>query len=232
MRKRSHADSGAWSQGFSVTIAVARAAIQAAASRDAASVANIANQLNALCLLKRPNGRRSFLSVKPTREGNAINVMIDHRPRKHRKVTRPRELDTIGFVAFLLMHSVGISCSFHILREGLYYLRIEAPRESKGDSRTGLRMFVSRVVMNARPGEDAPFAGDDHYSYRLADLKAAKSRTYLPPSEYGREQAIVLAVAMFERVHPQGDLSKEEFAALLREVFAAADSYHGANGTQ
>lgn len=218
-----------WREGFSTAISVARLAIQAAASGDTASVANIAGQLDALCILKRPNGRNCFLSAKPTRGGDAVNVMITHRPRKHAKVTRPREFDTIDVIGYLLMHSVGITCSFHILSEGLYYLRLEAPRESEEESRTGLRVFVSRVVLNVGQGEDAPFAGDDHYSYRRADLKAAKSRTYLPRSEYGRERAIELAIAMFGRVCPQGHegLSKEGFGDLLRQLFAVADSYHG-----
>jgi hypothetical protein len=226
--KKSHAASDAWREGLSTLISVARSALQAAASGDVASVAGIAEQLDALCLLKRTGGRRSFLSAKPTREGEAVNVMVAHNPAKHPKVTRPREFDTIGFIGHLLMHSVGISYSFHPLKEDRYYLRAERPRQ-KGQSREGLRVFVSRVVLNAQPGEDAPFAGDDHHSYRLADLRAAKSRTYLPRAEYGREQIIVLAVVMFERVCPHGrdGLSKDEFGALLREVFAAADSYHG-----
>lgn len=230
MNRNSRANSNAWREGFSALISVARSAINAATSNDPLAVASIADQVNKLCALKRPNARNCFLSAMPTRAGDAVNVMIDHRPRKHAKVSKPREFDTIGFPGYLLMHSIGMTCSFHILSKGLYYLRLEAPRECRADCRTGLRVFLSRVELNVGPGEDAPFAGDDHHSYRRADLKTAKSRSYLPRSKYGREQVIELAMIMFARVFSEGNesLSKEGFGDLLRELFAAADAYHGA----
>jgi hypothetical protein len=213
---------------FNELITLAHATIEAATARDKASIVPIAAQVDAFCQLKRPSGRRSFLSARPTRAGLAVNVMVAHNPRIHRRVTRPREFDSVAFIGFLLMHLVGVTCAFHLLNKDRYYLRAEASRRA-GEGRKGLRVFVSRIVLNALPGEDAPFAGDDHHSYRLVDLRAAKSRTYLPPSEFGREQAIKLAVDLFARTFPGGvdGVTAEGFGVLLYDVFAASDAFHG-----
>lgn len=172
-----------------------------------------------------------YLIPSPIDNGLAVSTIVHHKPTRHPPTTKPREFDTLFFAAVVLMEVAGLRVTFqwrkdpavrNVKEKGRYYLR------GVISNAAGMRMYVTRIILNAAPGHSTQF-NEDHHSYRLRDLIQRNGGGMLPDGQLGRRAAIDRCSESYAANCPEhhADLPPNDYRRLLTDVLSTATLVHG-----
>lgn len=204
-----------------------QALIEAAANNRIEEVQQLATSL-----CRFDGAGRSIVSAAPIPGRARVGVFFrsPSNPERFPEPTRPREVDIVHFAVWRWMAApcapnTGQGFFWHPDTSGgklRYYLRY-----GDGTRDPGARVYVTRIIGNALGREAARFAAE-HYSYCAADLaRVAQRSPQLPPGEYGREQAVMLACKMYAGPDGRNGISESMYEIVLLDLLKCADAFHG-----
>jgi hypothetical protein len=214
-------------------VEVIRQMVELGKRNDRASRACLGLLAESLCAnLEQMTGSR-YRIPKAIDDGMAISTIVQHKPKPpHPPTTRPREFDTLFFAALILMEVAGLRVTFQWRKDpasprtqerGRYYLRGKLLSGA-----AGMRMYVTRTILNAEPGHRTQF-NEDHHSYRLRDLIQRNGGGLLPDGKLGRQAAIDRCSENYAANHTEhhAELPPDEYRKLLTDLLAVATIFHG-----
>lgn len=188
----------------------------------------------AIPLCRFDGAGRGIISAEPIPEALKVGAFFKPpaNPERFPAPTRPRHLDTVHFAVWRWLEApcapnTGQGFYWHEDTSGnklRYY-----PRYGDGSRDPGARVYGTRIIGNALGKEAARFA-EEHYSYCVADLaRVAQRSSQLPPGEYGRDQAVMLACKMFGKGKEglDGIAASAMYEAVLKDLLKYADAFHG-----
>lgn len=173
----------------------------------------------------RVRGTRSRLPT-PIDDGLAVKTIVKHEPSVHPPTTQPREFDTLFFAALFLMEIAGLRLTFQWREDpekrGRYYLR------GVLSTKAGMRVYVTRIILNAEPRHRTQF-NEDHHSYRLRDLIQRNGGGMLPDGKLGRQAAIDRCSESYAVNCPEHhvDLPPDAYRKLISDLLTIATAFHG-----
>lgn len=183
----------------------------------------IVAHIDRLCAFAVPLCGESILSAH--RHGHYIGMMVKACP----PLREERYVDTLDFAGILLLClSGGIINNEPTTQRGkrYSYLRYAHPRDISED----MRIRLNRIIANAPEDQAVGFAKRSAFrSYCRSNLKLRAPIAGMKDPKLSRVEAVKLARSLFETstLSDLTHLNAAEYEALLTNMFAAADRYHG-----